>query len=138
MKTCFIFILTLLAYVPASAQSMHNTVLRWTSDKAENLKNSEEFQFASIFITSPTDVKWLQKNRQHTTVFSIVSAEGRWSDISKDGKLLLHVSEKGNGSTGSILLERTGQIVTISLDFSGLGPNAMKQKFRVTDVQKEN
>lgn len=138
MKAYYIFIFALLCSVSASAQNIHNTVLRWISDRTDNQKNNDAFQFSSTFVTSSTEVKWFQKNGQYTTVFYIVSAEGRWSDISKPGKVKFQVTEKGNNNTGYILFERSEQAIAILLDFSSLGEHGLRQKFYVTDIQKEN
>jgi hypothetical protein len=62
--------------------------------------------------------------------------EGSWSDVTKEGSILFHVTE--GDSQGTIVFQRTESGVSVTLDFSALGPAAIKRRFSIAEIQPVN
>jgi hypothetical protein len=136
MKNLFLFSILLLATTVGhlSAQDMATTPLRWVTAEAENLNNNDKFAYSCAFVSSPTQIRWEQKNGTRVNTFTITSATGTWSNVALQGKRSLTIKE--GSQEGTITFEKTSIGTTITLIFSGT--HGSRHRFSVSQVQLEN
>lgn len=133
------FILLLLVFgcpLCLHGQDITTSTLRWTSNQTTDLRSPETKAYACTFITRGTaTIDWLQRNGQVRTTYTITRTEGSWRDILANGSFTYFLGR--DGKTGRIVIERTGESVTITLDFSESGEFNIKRQFRVSEVAAE-
>lgn len=112
------------------------TALRWQINESINLRTQEAISYVCHFISGPREIRWVQKNGTRETVFTIVSESSAWSDVSQNGRRQVVVTR--GQDRGFVVFERANGQLSITLDFSESGPNAIRQKFLVTAVQPAN
>lgn len=134
-RTITFFTLFLAQSLPCFSQDSQ-TALRWQVNRSVNLRTQESLPYVCHFISGPRQIRWIQKNGTRETVFSIVSESSAWSDISQNGRRQVTVTR--GEDRGLVVFERTNSQLSITLDFSESGPNAIRQKFLVTTVQPAN
>lgn len=135
IRQAFIFTLFFSVSHDVVSQDSH-TALRWQVNESVNLRTQESLPYVCHFISGPQQIRWIQKNGTRETVFSIVSESSAWSDISQNGRRQVTVTR--GEDRGLVVFERTNGQLSITLDFSESGPNAIRQKFLVTTVQPAN
>lgn len=136
MKNLFLFSILLLATTAGnlSAQDMATTPLRWVTAEAENLNNNDKFSYSCAFVSSPTHIRWEQKNGTRVNTFTITSATGTWSNVALQGKRTFTIED--GSLQGTVTFERTSLGTTITLIFSG--NHGSRHRFSVSQVQLEN
>ncbi|MFN5168109.1 MAG: hypothetical protein ACK5DD_00680 [Cyclobacteriaceae bacterium] len=130
-----LFIIVLASGLPGFSQDS-KTALRWQINESINLRTQEAISYVCHFISGPREIRWVQKNGTRETVFTIVSESSVWSDVSQNGRRQVVVTR--GQDRGFVVFERANGQLSITLDFSESGPNAIRQKFLVTAVQPAN
>lgn len=113
---------------------MSTTPLRWVTAEAENLNNNDKFTYSCTFVSTPSHIRWEQKNSTRVNTFTITSATGTWNNVALQGKRTLTIEE--GTLRGTITFERTSIGTTITLIFSS--PHGSRHRFSVSQVQPEN
>lgn len=129
-----IFPLIILVCFSAHAQDIMKSRVIWTVSGAENLKTSERLDYACRFVSDGTTIKWLQKNQSRETLFTIVSTEGSWSNVTRVGEITFKVS-KADGTTGTLRFTKEGAGGIILLDFSGSDEYGARYRFHVNRIE---
>jgi hypothetical protein len=118
------------------AQNITISPLRWLSTETTNLKNNERFSHTCAFVSTPTNIRWVQKNGAYVNDFSIVSVNGNWQNVAANGRIEYKV-EKGK-TKGLAVFERTAAGISVTLDFSQTGPNGIRHQFNIGQIVNEN
>jgi hypothetical protein len=75
-------------------QDMYISTLAWNSSKATNKSDNSSFTYACTFVSRALGgVEWVQGGGKHVNKFQVVSVDGKWPSIAKDGSLTLQVSD---------------------------------------------
>lgn len=114
MKFYLIIILFISIRLNAQTVDIINTSVSWTTSNATNLdKPNDQFSFNCQFVTNGLKpIKWIQGEGAETTEFSILTTEGQWKDISKDGQIIFHVSQDETRGTITIK-QKAGKAILI-------------------------
>lgn len=133
---CGVLILVmLLAVSDGQGQDISTASLRWTSTSTVDLKTNEPSDYSCAFISSPTEIQWLQKNGQSVKHFAITGTVGSWSTISEPGTVTFQVSE--GTTTGTIVFSKSATGTVVTLDFTSHQAAAIKRQFNISAVQLE-
>lgn len=115
------------------AQNVATTSLRWTCNQTTDLRTGNTTTYSCAFITNGAGtVSWLQRGGQMATRYTITSTEGSWNDVSTNGSFTYLLSR--DGKSGRLVVRRSGDELTLTLDFSESGEFNVKQQFRVSEV----
>ncbi|MBX2895770.1 MAG: hypothetical protein KF763_10030 [Cyclobacteriaceae bacterium] len=133
MKSTAIVIVLVTVAIAACAQNFSGQVLQWDVNETENLKNDERTGYSCSFVSTPQEIKWIQRNGTRSTTFNVVSTLGTWPDILQDGAITLNVMR--GTDKGIVTFSRNNGQHLVMLDFSASGSSAIKQKFFISSVQ---
>jgi hypothetical protein len=137
MRTSIIIaVLVLQMLFPAKGQDILQVNLRWNSGSTINLKANESSNYSCTFISSSSEIQWLQKNGTRVKHFAITSVSGTWSDITTNGSVVFQVTE--GSIPGVITIAKNGEGTSVTLDFTGHSGDAIKQQFWISSVETEN
>jgi hypothetical protein len=115
--------------------SIARDTIVWQVDQLTDLAANTSEVFHCKFVTTPTDIEWLQKSDSFSNNFSVLNTEGSWNDLSNDGRYTFHVSF--NGENGNLYFERVNGIVQITMSFIDGEKNKMPYLFRVSNYSKK-
>ncbi len=121
---------------PTMGQDILQTNLRWNSASTINLKTNESSSYSCSFISSSSEIQWLQKNGTRVKHFAVTSTSGSWLNISTNGTISFQVTE--GSIAGVITIAKDGEGTSVTLDFTAQHPDAIKQRFWISSVQPEN
>lgn len=128
----FFFLAFLLTAMICKSQNPLTSTIRWTADRATDLKTNNDFAFQCVFQTNENSVEWIQKSGSFVQHFNVTSTDGTWNDVQQAGEITFHVSH--NGQTGTVVAKRTSAGVSITVDFTGSNSYAPKHEFRINQV----
>jgi hypothetical protein len=114
--------------------SIAQDTITWEIDELTDLAKDTTEVFHCKFITTPTGIKWLQKNDGFINNFSVVSTSGSWENLSLNGNYTFHVSFQDQ--TGTLSFERVGGLLHVTMSFLDGGKNKMPYSFRVSNYAK--
>lgn len=133
MKMSSFFALLFLANT-LLAQNPKTDPLRWELGQGVDLKSNKSFSYSGSLQTSSSGVQWTQKNTSSS--FSVISASGTWSDITKNGRLQFDVESEG--SSGTLTFERKSSGYFVTIEFPSNDPNGTKVRWKVNNVTASN
>lgn len=120
--------------IPSSGQNPQSTELTWHAIEVTDLQTNTTKPTTCHFVTgSDNAVVWVQKNGTLTTTFSITGVTGSWESITQPGQI--QFSAQRNGKNSTIKLERTGDGLFVTMDFSQPGQFTSILKFRIESVE---
>lgn len=95
MKNMRTILITLLFFTSLSAlaQKIAEDRIEWRVTGLRDLSTSVESSYSCKFITGPGTLRWEQK--ESVTVLEVTGTEGRWPNISQDGKTTYLASDAG-------------------------------------------
>lgn len=129
-------VLSLLFSTAVVAQDITTTSLRWTCNQTTDLKAPSTKDYACVFITQGNrTITWLQRSGQVRSTYVIREIQGSWRDITSQGIITYLVDR--DGRAGRVVVERSGESINITVDFSESGQHNIKQRFRVSEVAIE-
>lgn len=100
-----------------------NALFEWSYEQVRVPDDTSVFSLEGKFkVQSTTDIEWIQPDG--STMFSISSVQGSWSDMSKDGSVIYKV--KIGLSSGIIRFSRINSTLLIEMDIDNPSnrPNA--------------
>jgi hypothetical protein len=134
-QTLIIIALVGLGYVTyGQTISIGQDTITWEIDELNDLARDTTEVFHCKFITTPTGIKWLQKNDGFINNFSVVSTSGSWGNLSLNGSYTFNVSF--HEQTGKLSFERVDGLMHITMSFLEAGSNKMPYSFRVSNYTK--
>ena len=125
----------LLVALPAIsfAQDIATANLTWTAEEATDLSTGKNIAYrCQIKTDGAQSVKWLQKNGQMITTYTVTGTEGNWSNISSLGSFTYQLSR--NGKSCKMIVEKKVTGTFITMDFSKQGEYVSRQRFRIKSV----
>ena len=121
MKYLFMVVI-ICVFHSSNAQTINPSTdnVRWVYNSVQNLLNGEILSMAGT-ITSYGDSRfvWEQNGMSTTYEFKSNSTSSTWSSANSDGQL--ETSATCNGVSGIVKIERSGNSVTIELNFKQAG-----------------
>lgn len=134
MKHAIMFAALLLILAPAAhCQDILQASLRWNAVATTDLRTNQSQSYECAFVSGPGQIKWLQKGGQSVKTYIVQRSEGSWNSVAVNGTVVFYVTE--GPSEGTVTFQRSESGLSITLDFSASGPNAIKRRFSVFQVQ---
>ena len=97
------------------AQDILQSTLVWNSSSNTNQRDNELTSYTCSFTTVTNQkITWSQGNSKVTN-YTVVSVDGAWTDVTADGKVVYHISDKGTNA--EITFFRTEGVAAIRMTF---------------------
>lgn len=136
MKAMIFLVALIFPLITAKCQDILKDQLRWNSGSTTDLHTDESRTYACAFISRPGEIQWFQKGGQSVKTYRIRQQEGSWSDVSGNGSIVFNVTD--GSATGTITFQRSGSVISVTMDFSALGTTAIKRRFDITEIKPAN
>ncbi len=132
-----LFLLLLLCSISGYGQDISQTPITWTINHGLDLRSNSNFSYQCTFHTSSSDsLVWSQNAGSFVSTFTVSSRNGTWTDVNSTGSMTYNVVLEG--STGTILFERTASGLFVTMDFPKNDPQGSWIKFQVSSISPEN
>lgn len=107
----YLTILFLFAVLPAQAQNIQTTTLKWNSIVTFNVGGGTTFADTTTVISYPDHIEWHLADSTVKYSLTITQANGSWANISSYGQLTYEVDNQGN--RGTVLFQRDADRIRI-------------------------
>ena len=110
------------AFTFSNAQSINPSTdtVKWVYNKVKNIVNGESLTMSgSIISYGPNRFVWEQDGMSTKYEIESSPSNSTWSSAKTNGKL--EVSSTCNGLNGTVKIQRTGNTITIELNFEQTG-----------------
>jgi hypothetical protein len=116
-----------------SAQNIETSNITWDADEIMDAEITNSVKYTCQFKTNGRTVEWIQKKGEIKSTYNIVSTDGMWTDISKNGSIE-YILER-NGRQCKMILERTSSDIFITMYFNQSGEQSSTKKFHIKTVR---
>ncbi len=135
LKNLIAIVLLSLAFDVTQAQNISADDINWTAVKAVNQADHSAFEYSCSFITHGNQsIDWSQNSGQLVTHYEVISVDGTWTKISRDGQVTYHV-RNGNIS-GSITFARVDDQLSVHLQLAVDGVPDQDYTFSISSANK--
>jgi|GEM_PF-2371136 hypothetical protein len=129
-----LFICLVVPTVTTQAQNIQTDKIQWNATSLNDLNHNTVVASAPCqFVTTGSQIDWIQGNGSYVNSFTIISTSGTWSDLTKSGSVVSSV--KSNSLTGQITVARDNNGITIKLVLSG-GTNPIGILYTISTFEK--
>lgn len=116
------------------SQDIAGGTLTWEAVEATDLQTMNPMTMKCQFVTKGNEsVTWIQKKGTLTKVYSIVSTEGAWKNVSSVGSRTYFLSD--NGKPCKMTVEKNANGTFITMDFSKAGEYTARHRFKIESVK---
>ncbi len=132
LRKAFFPITFVLAIATCHAQDVTTTPLTWQVNSNRDQETQRVSNYGAVFRTTATTVTWIQRNGQRSSTYSIVSAEGVWTNVREQGSITLHLVR--NDRQMNMVLSRDAEGPSIRLEVLKDGSPPFRQRMLVSNV----
>ncbi len=126
-------VLSMCIALPVFAQDITQQKIQWTATSVTEVKSNTTESNASQFVTSPDQIKWIQKDGQRVYTFSISQKVGTWPNVNQDGSITFQVSL--NNKPGSVRIEKKAGVITLTLIYRPDEATGIHMKYQISSFE---
>jgi hypothetical protein len=137
MKMNRLFLLNILVVIAFAANAQSPNILadkiQWNATGFKDLNSNTVVATPCQFISTASQINWVQGNGTYTETFTISGANGPWPDLNQPGSIIFSVSQAS--LNGTITFSKSSSGITIKLVLTG-GTSPINILYTISTFEK--